>query len=110
MVGSLLPAQKALHHTLTGKYMGQALSSFCGPWPSSGSFLEKISPPVKMPVSSSLNFPAPGQIRQEQLHSRIAVAARSPFTLTAMLSGEAGAGKGSGKAGAGQGQPDLSGY
>lgn len=56
MIGSLLAAQKAPHHTLTGRYMGQALSSFSGPWPSSGYSLEKISPPVKMPVSSS-EFP-----------------------------------------------------
>lgn len=92
----------------TGRYKGQALSSFSSPWPSSGSFLEEISPPVKMPVSTSLNFPAPSQIRQEQPHSRISVAARPPFTLTAKLSGGAGADKGSVKAGVGQGQPGLS--
>lgn len=102
------PALRAPQHTLTGRYMGQALSSFSGPRPSSGSSVEEISPPVKMSVSTSLNFPAPGQIRQEQPHSRIAVAARSSFILTAMLSAGAGADKGSVEAGAGQGQPGLS--
>lgn len=51
-------------------------------------------------------FPCSQPGQQEQPHSRIAVAARSPFTLTARLSG--GADKGSVKAGVGQGQPGLS--